>query len=182
MDRLEEAVQICRAMFDADHTSFAGRYCQTDDVRNVPRPIQSRIPIMIGGGGEKRTLKLVATYADACNIGGDEATVAHKIAVLREHCAAIGRDPNEIAVTRFAPIFRTGSADETKSTREMITAMAGEESAAGFDIGTDDEILTRLARLVEAGVDELILVYPFATPADLAAQDTFIAEIRGLRP
>ena len=180
LDRLEEAVQICRAMFDGDHTSFAGTYYRTDDVRNVPGPVQSRIPIMIGGGGEKRTLRLVARYADACNVGGDDATVAHKIGVLRRHCADVGRDPVEVSVTRLAALFRTTSADETAQTRAFVAAQAGEEATAGFDIGTDDEILTRLAGLAAAGVDEFILILPFATPEDIASLGPFVAEVRAL--
>ena len=72
MDRLEEAVQICRAMFREETPTFEGRYYSIDDARNVPRPIQAGgPPIMIGGGGEKRTLRLVAQYADMCNVTGD---------------------------------------------------------------------------------------------------------------
>ena len=180
LDRLEEAVQICRAMFDGDHTSFTGRHYRTADVRNVPAPVQARLPILIGGGGEKRTLRLVAQHADAGNVGGDEAAVAHKIGVLRAHCADVGRDPAEISVTRMSPTFRTTSADETRQTREFLAAQAGEEALAGFDIGTDDEILSRLARLAAAGVDEFILILPFATPTDLAALAPFVAEVHAL--
>src|SRR5689334_357507 len=90
MDRLEEAVQICRAMFRGDHATFEGRYYSIKDARNLPRPIQPGGPkIMIGGSGEKRTLKLVAQYADQCNITGDADMVRHKIKVIHEHCAAV---------------------------------------------------------------------------------------------
>src|SRR5581483_11675483 len=85
LDRLEEAVQICRAMFDGDHVTFEGRYYRTADARNLPRPVQRRIPIMIGGGGEKRTLKLVARYADQCNVSGTTDEVRHKVEVLHRH-------------------------------------------------------------------------------------------------
>ena len=181
MDRLEEAVQILRSMFDDDHTSFTGTHYRTDDVRNLPRPIQTRIPIMIGGGGEKRTLKLVAQYADACNLSGDDETVRHKIDVLRKHCAAIGRDPAEISVTRLAALFRTTSADETRQTREFVVAQAGDEYATSFDIGTDDEILTRMAGLAAAGVDEFILMLPFAGPDEVSATGSFVTEVSRLR-
>lgn len=141
MDRLEEAVQICRAMFDAEPTSFAGDHHRTSDVRNLPRPIQPRIPILIGGGGERRTLKLVARYADACNLSGDDETVRHKIDVLRKHCATFGRDPAEISVTRLAAVFRTTSAEETRQTREFVVAQAGEDYANSF--GQPHDIVTR---------------------------------------
>jgi len=76
MDRLEEAVQICRAMFTEDAPSFTGTHYRTEEVRNVPRPLRGFIPIMIGGSGERRTLKLVAQYADLCNISGDADSAA----------------------------------------------------------------------------------------------------------
>jgi F420-dependent oxidoreductase-like protein len=181
MDRLEEAVQICRAMFDADHTSFDGHEYQTADVRNVPRPIQPRIPIMIGGGGEKRTLKLVAQYADACNINGDDDMLRHKIDVLRKHCATVGRDPAEISVTRMAALFRTTSDDETRQTREFVVAQAGEDYARSFDIGSEDEILTRMAGLNEAGVDEFIMMLPFGDAEQIAAIAPFVEEVHRLQ-
>jgi alkanesulfonate monooxygenase SsuD/methylene tetrahydromethanopterin reductase-like flavin-dependent oxidoreductase (luciferase family) len=68
---------------------------------------------MIGGSGERRTLKLVAQYADLCNITGDPATIRHKIAVLHSHCRDVGRDPSEIIVTRLASLFLTESDEET---------------------------------------------------------------------
>ena len=94
LDRLEEALQICRAMFREEAPTFEGRYYRIHEARNVPRPVQpGGPPILVGGGGEKRTLRLVARYADMCNIFGDAATIAHKVDVLRGHCEAVGRDP-----------------------------------------------------------------------------------------
>src|SRR3954462_12286138 len=117
LDRLEEAVQICRAMFREDHQTFKGRYFSIEDARNVPRPIQPGGPrIMIGGGGEKRTLRLVAQYADMCNVSGGPATIAHKLDVLRTHCKDVGRDPSEILTTRLGTLVLTSSAEETERT------------------------------------------------------------------
>src|SRR5581483_11369305 len=90
------------AMFQGDHVTFSGTYYSVDDARNVPPPLQTGGPrILVGGGGEKRTLRLVAQYADACNLAGDVATVGHKVEVLRRHCADVGRDPAEVRVTRL---------------------------------------------------------------------------------
>jgi F420-dependent oxidoreductase-like protein len=99
MDRLEEALQICRAMFTETAPTFEGRYYRVKDVLNNPKPIRGRIPILVGGGGEKRTLRLVAQYADACNLFGDPEAVRHKLDVLERHCADVGRDPGEITKT-----------------------------------------------------------------------------------
>ena len=83
LDRLEEAVQICRAMLRDERPSFGGRFYSTDDARNVPKPLQvGGPPIMIGGSGEKRTLRLVAQYADMCNVSGGPATVRRKLDIM----------------------------------------------------------------------------------------------------
>jgi F420-dependent oxidoreductase-like protein len=100
LDMLEEAVQVCRAMFTSDDVSFFGSHYRLDHARNQPRPVQPGGPkIMIGGGGEKRTLRLVAQYADMCNVTGDVKTLSRKIEVLHQHCADVGRDPADVDVT-----------------------------------------------------------------------------------
>jgi F420-dependent oxidoreductase-like protein len=99
LDRLEEALQITRAMFTEQTPSFQGRHYRINEVLNNPKPIRGRIPVLVGGSGEKRTLKLVARYADACNLFGDPDTVRHKLEVLERHCADVGRDPAEITKT-----------------------------------------------------------------------------------
>ena len=99
LDRLEEALQICRAMFSEQAPTFEGRHYRVQQVLNNPRPIRGRIPVLIGGGGEKRTLRLVAQYGDACNLFGDPDAVRHKLDVLERHCADVGRDPAEITKT-----------------------------------------------------------------------------------
>jgi F420-dependent oxidoreductase-like protein len=99
MDRLEEALQICRAMFTETAPTFEGRHYRVKEVLNNPKPIRGRIPVLIGGGGEKRTLRLVAQYGDACNLFGEPDAVRHKLDVLERHCADVGRDPAEITKT-----------------------------------------------------------------------------------
>jgi F420-dependent oxidoreductase-like protein len=165
MDRLEEAVQICRAMFTEETPTFDGRYYHVHAVHNVPRPIQAGGPsIMIGGSGEKRTLKLVAKYADLCNISGDAATVKHKLGVLHEHCSAVGRDPSEITATRLATLLLTTSAAETAQMREFLAQAAGPEAAAGFNVGEPNEIIEQVGELVDAGLDTLIFNMPLSAP------------------
>lgn len=163
MDRLEEALQICRAMFAADHTSFAGTYYRTDDARNLPRPIQAGGPkIMVGGGGEKRTLKLVAQYADACNLHGDPDAIRHKIDVIHRHCAEVGRDPAEITITRLATLMVTGSAQQTGEIESFLGRAAGADAVAGSNVGQPHEIVEQVHLLADAGVDELIFNMPLA--------------------
>jgi F420-dependent oxidoreductase-like protein len=101
-ERLEEALQICLQMWSSDNGPYAGKHYQLAETLCVPAPVsQPRPRIMIGGGGEKKTLRLVAQYADACNIFGDAEVVAHKIEVLRRHCDTAGRDIGEIEITAF---------------------------------------------------------------------------------
>ncbi|GHJ07370.1 LLM class F420-dependent oxidoreductase [Micromonospora humidisoli] len=100
-ERLEETLLICRQMWSDDNGPFEGRHYRLAETLNAPQPLQRpHPPVMIGGGGEKKTLLLVARYADACNLfGSSPAEVAHKLDVLRGHCAAEGRDYDTIDKT-----------------------------------------------------------------------------------
>jgi len=159
LSRLEEAVQICRAMFRQERPSFSGRYYRTDDAWNVPAPIQVGGPrILIGGGGEKRTLRLVAQYADMCNITGDVATIRHKVEVLRRHCQEVGRDPAEVTVSRLSTCVLTNSDEETVATRAFLREAVGEES--GYNVGQRDELLEQVDELRAAGVEYFIFNMP----------------------
>ena len=100
--RLEDALELLPLMWGPGAPRFEGRTVTVEEAICYPRPLQERIPILVGGSGERRTLRLVARHADACNLFGDPATVRRKVAVLHEHCAAEGRDPATIAVTHLA--------------------------------------------------------------------------------
>jgi alkanesulfonate monooxygenase SsuD/methylene tetrahydromethanopterin reductase-like flavin-dependent oxidoreductase (luciferase family) len=177
MDRLEEAVQICRLMFTEETPSFDGRYYRVHEVRNVPRPLQPGGPkIMIGGGGEKRTLKLVAQYADLCNITGDAAGITHKLDVLRAHCDAVGRDYAEIGKTRLASLMLTDSAEQTQQVREVVAAAAGADAGLGFNIGEEQEIVDQVGAVIEAGIDTLIFNMPFGGPETVERVGTVLVE------
>jgi alkanesulfonate monooxygenase SsuD/methylene tetrahydromethanopterin reductase-like flavin-dependent oxidoreductase (luciferase family) len=125
--------------------------------------------IMIGGGGEKRTLRLVALYADKCNVTGDVAQLAHKIDVLRQHCADVGRDPAEVAVTWMGPLILTTSDENTAEVRAMVAASGSVEETAGFIIGQPHDIPDLVAGHIEAGADEVIFSFAFADADGIAA-------------
>ena len=99
-ERLEEAIEICLQMWSANNGPYSGRHYRLEETLCSPPPVsQPRPRIMIGGSGERKTLRMVAQYADACNIFGGPNEISHKLDVLRRHCEAVGRDPNEIEVT-----------------------------------------------------------------------------------
>src|SRR5207249_6734905 len=100
LDRLREAVEIILAMWTQEEANYEGTYYQVLGAINQPKGVQQpHIPLLIGGGGEKVTLRLVAQYANACNIGGDIPTIKHKLAVLKQHCEQLGRDYESIKRT-----------------------------------------------------------------------------------
>jgi alkanesulfonate monooxygenase SsuD/methylene tetrahydromethanopterin reductase-like flavin-dependent oxidoreductase (luciferase family) len=139
MDRLDEALTIIRAMFAQERSSFAGRYYRTDDALNSPRPIQAGGPrIVVGGGGEKRTLKIAAKHADLTHwfpLGVE--TLRRKTEVLARYCEAIGRDPSTVERTMGAPVVVAATEAEARMTweqmaeeRRVTTRPAGPEQAA----------------------------------------------------
>jgi F420-dependent oxidoreductase-like protein len=160
MGRLEEALQICRAMFHEQAPSFAGRYYTISEALNYPRPLRpSGIPILVGGGGEQRTLRLVAKYADACNFFGDLAAVRHKLGVLAHHCDAVGRDPSEITKTRLgALVIADSDAEAQRKGREMAEARGmDEERYRGYVVaGGPDAVCDQVGAYLEAGLDGMI--------------------------
>lgn len=106
MDQLDEALTVCRALFhDQRATVTTGAYYSVSDAPNSPRPLAGTIPVLVAGGGERRTLDLAARHGDACNVVGDPATVQHKFDVLERHCERVGRNPAEITKTVF--VFAT---------------------------------------------------------------------------
>jgi F420-dependent oxidoreductase-like protein len=125
-ERLEETLQICLQMWSEDDGPFSGRHYQLAETLCVPAPIsRPHPPILVGGGGEKKTLRLAARYADACNLfGSSPADVAHKLDVLRSHCEAEGRDYDRIRKTVLA--VRPALADV-----DGFLAAAGEYAALG---------------------------------------------------
>jgi F420-dependent oxidoreductase-like protein len=120
-DRLEEALAICKAMFTEERPSFQGRYYQIDRALNHPRPIQPGGPkIMVGGGGEKRTLLTAAKFADITNWFGSIEDAAPKLAVLDRHCETVGRDPSTILRTVAVPIVPVANEAEKARLLEQI--------------------------------------------------------------
>src|SRR5437588_8053752 len=168
LQRLDEAVQIILAMWTQDEPVFEGKYYQIRGAINQPKGAQkAHIPLLIGGGGEKVTLRLVAQYADACNIGGDIPTIKHKLDVLKQHCEQIGRDYNTIRRTTlidYCTIAETEEAAIAKLTPEERNNL--DELLPESLIGTPATIRERLKEYEEAGIQEIIVRFVDAVQLD----------------
>jgi len=156
-ERLEEALQICRLMFAAEGGTHDGKHYRLEDATNVPPPVQPYGPrILIGGSGERKTLRLVAQYADACNLFGVEPDqVAHKLEVLDGHCADVGRDPTEIQRTAISGEDPLEDTDGFLRRMEAYAALGIEqvwvtpvaEDPVGHVTGICERVLPRLAAI-----------------------------------
>ena len=147
-ERLEEALQVCRTMFAGEAGAFEGRHYRLAEAVNVPAPLRPGGPrILVGGSGERKTLRLVAQYADACNLFGFETEeMRHKIEVLDGHCADVGRDPAEVQRTALVGM---DPLDDT----DAFLRRAEEYAALGIDqlwVGPSaDDPVGSVARLCE---------------------------------
>jgi F420-dependent oxidoreductase-like protein len=148
MDRLDEALTICRAMFTEERPSFTGRHHRIDRALNSPRPIQPGGPqILIGGGGERRTLRLVARHGDISHWWGTLDDLKRKSEVLDRHCEAEGRDPSTILRTVGAPVVLVENEGQAKAMEERIPPIRRAMVAPA----TVDQAAERLRPFVDAG-------------------------------
>ncbi len=162
MDQLEEGIQCLRGLLHDDVTTFSGDHFTLTAARNEPRPLQDRLPIWIGGGGEKRTLKIAARHADGWNVPFiSPEEFARKNAVLDQHCANAERDPSEIKRA-----INTGLAFTEASLQQQFGAIA-EFVRPGVLTGSDDQVLETIGRYVEAGADQVNIA--LRAPFDLEA-------------
>ena len=171
-ERLEDALQVCRLMFTQPRSTFQGKRHHIDDAYNVPQPVQPGGPkILIGGGGEKKTLRLVARYADMWNGFGDPDTIRHKIQVLADHCADVGRDLSEITKTRLGTVFVATTEEEAVARREEFKARRGIDDsmlASVFICGVADQVGDAVQTFIDAGLDGLIFNMPAgSTPEEV---------------
>jgi F420-dependent oxidoreductase-like protein len=162
--QLREAVQVILAMWTQEEAVFEGKYYQVRGAINQPKGVQQpHIPLLIGGAGEKVTLKLVAQYGDACNVSGDFVTLTHKFAVLKQHCEDVGRDYNSIHRTAVT-LCSMGDTDEQAlaALPERIRGFLPADAMTYALVGSPDTIRKRIAMCEEAGVQELIIMFPDA--------------------
>lgn len=149
IDRLEEALQVIRGLLTQERTTFTGEHYQLVDAVCEPKPVQPRLPLLVGASGEQRMLPLVARHADAWNCWGLPDLVRRKSALIDGHCAALGRDPAEITRTAQALVMVTPDA---ASARER-TARAPMPAYGG----PVDRLVEIVADYADAGLDELVV-------------------------
>ncbi|MEN9644332.1 MAG: hypothetical protein RL238_1001 [Actinomycetota bacterium] len=171
MDQLEEGIQCLRGLLHDEVTSFDGQWFQLNEARNEPRPVQAKLPIWIGGGGEKRTLKIAARSADGWNVPFIAPDAfAHKNNVLNDHCAAIGRDPGEIKRA-----INVGLAFTDESLVQQFGNLAPMVKP-GVLSGSDDEMIDRIGQYVDAGADQVNIA--LRAPFDLESLERFSALLK----
>src|SRR3954453_19646655 len=161
-ERLEDALNITRMMFTQDVASFAGRHYRVDGAFNNPKPIRGDIPILIGGSGERKTLRFVAKYADGSNLFGDVERVKHLLGVLEGHCSDAGRDPGEITKTRMGTVFIAPTHEAAVAKMEPVVAAAADPDRARAQafVGDPDTVAGQVQEYLDAGLDGITLSMP----------------------
>src|SRR5216110_125834 len=182
LERLDEACTVIRLLWTERRSNFNGRYYQLSDAPLDPKPVQRPHPeLMIGGGGERVTLRIVAKHADHWNVWGGPKVLARKGAILDEHCAAVGRDPKTITRSANMSLLITDKKDEVDRLADTIATRMGRHAADARDTclaGTPDQIREQLHQLQAARVNVVFIPSLFRPLAELRRDlDRFIAEI-----
>ena len=167
---LEESLRCIRLLLTEDVADFEGEFFTLTEARCVPKPVQARLPIWVGGGGERVTLRIAAQHADGWNIPYvSPETFAHKCRVLDEHCARVGRDP--------ADILRTVNVGFARREEDLVAQFGAiaEGGRPGVLMGSDQEVVDRIGAYREAGAQQLNLT--MRAPFDHAGFEHFASEI-----
>lgn len=174
MDMLDETCRIMRGLWTQERFSFEGKHFQITDAQMDPKPVQEHLPLVIGGSGEKRTLRIVAEHGDVWNTFlGDLETFEHKLGVLERHCVDVGRDPADIRKSMtFRAILADGDVAVEQRRRELeATAPAGRS----FFTGTPEQCVEHLRPFAERGAGDFLLAA--AAPYDWETIDLVAREV-----
>jgi F420-dependent oxidoreductase-like protein len=180
LDRLDEAVGIVRRLLDGEMVDHVGPAYRFHDAEQLPRPIQAHLPILIGGSGPKKTLRTVARHADAWNTSGTLEEVAARVAILEEHCAAVGRDPSTIERTvSFPTVIRDRRSDAATALAGLLEHNRVDGGAAGMGtpvlLGAPAEIAAELLPYRRLGFATIVVRLPAPYDAETLAR---ISEVR----
>jgi alkanesulfonate monooxygenase SsuD/methylene tetrahydromethanopterin reductase-like flavin-dependent oxidoreductase (luciferase family) len=180
---LREALPVMRGMLHGENPSAAGPRYRMQDVRNDPLPIQQKLPLLVGGGGEKVTLRLVARYADANNVGGGFESVKRKEGILRQHCEEVGRDQSEIErTTNIGPVIIRDTREDAVRELERIYEHNGSartwsgRPASAQPLGPPEAIAEIVAPYLELGYRHVIFGFP--SPYDEETMTRIAQEVR----
>ena len=169
-EHLEDTLRIARAMFTEERATVEGTHHRVDGALNNPKPVRGDIPILIGGSGERKTLRFVAQYGDGCNVFGDAERFQHLMGVLDRHCEDVGRDPSEITRTTMATVVVTETQEdaERKKAAALEAGMPRERIEAAW-IGDPDTVRERAQAYRDAGVEGMTIVMPDAYDLEAVA-------------
>ncbi|MFL5646370.1 MAG: LLM class flavin-dependent oxidoreductase [Chloroflexota bacterium] len=175
---LAEALPVMRGMLHGEEPTAAGPRYTARNVRNLPPPLQERMPLLVGGGGEQVTLKLVARYADANNVGGGLENVKRKEAVLLQHCETVGRDPSEIERTTGigTVIIRDSREEADRVHAAMFEHNGGARRWTDQPIGTPEDVAEALLPYLELGYRHFVAGFP--SPYDEESMTRLATEVR----
>ena len=181
LDWLAEAVPHMRTLLDGGEVSSTGERYTFDRLRIEPPPLQAHLPIMIGGAGEKKTLRIVAQHADIWNVFGTPETVAHKDRVLRAHCADIGRDPDTIERTLGCKVTLRATEAEAERVRRSVlehnrTPLERVEGDVSFWSGTPERIAETMHGYTRIGFHTFIAELP--APYDVETMETLVNVVK----
>jgi F420-dependent oxidoreductase-like protein len=162
LDRLDEAVMLIRRLLDGERVSHAGRFYTLRDAVCEPRPVQPRLPILVGGSGPRKTLRTVARYADAWNTSGAEDEVREKLATLDRHCEAVGRDRARIELTVSFPIVLRNTREAAEAAFARLLAANGTPDAGPVPnlLGAPGDVAAAIAPYRDMGFETVIVRLP----------------------
>lgn len=183
-ERLEDHLRIARAMFTEEQATVAGERHSAGSAYNNPKPLRGDIPIVIGGSGERKTLRMVAQYGDGCNFFGDPGRARHLLGVLQGHCDRLGRDPGEITKTSMAIVVIAETEAAVKAKLDVMRAAGiAEERIAGAMAGTPEQILERAHAYRDVGIEGLTFSMPDVHDLDaVALAGETLAPVFGAQP
>ena len=175
-NRFAEATKIIRQLVDGKRVTFSGKYYELVNAEVLVRPVQKRLPILIGGGGEKRTLRTTARYADMWHSFEIPDVMAHKIAVLRQHCAEVGRDPAEIEPIGGSWVVIRDDPAKARAFLQRIAEHHGMSAPPTAIVGGPDQVAEKIAEYARVGVTGFIV--RFADPFDAESIERLATEVR----
>ena len=182
--QLEDTLQALPLLWGKGAPRFEGRTVTLDEALCYPRPLQERVPIVLGGSGERRTLRLAARYADGCNLFGEPEVVGRKLAALARHCEQVGRDVAEVDVSHLSTVLIGTDRGGLATTIERLRPkrVGAERYARETNAGTIEDHYERAMRLIEAGVRTLIVrLVDVADPGAVERLGTLIERLRAQR-